>query len=321
MFLNFGKLTKIARLPYFYNKTRFCFSEAVNNKTHIVDNKFLDFTGRIPDVEVFTILVHWPFDFPTVLELQRISSYLLLADGAANFYYRSIKEFGLKDVFLPNAVIGDFDSSRSDALVYFESLGVSVKKDHNQNNTDLEKCMSALIHWIDTSNPLDPNKSYKLVIGGGLGGRADHVFSNISICQKYTQYFAKKHDSFSIMLIDNNSIGTCLLPGKTIYKRSKRFELPTGCGIFPLNNEARVTTKGFRWNLTEECPLLKFGTYASSSNEMIEDSVEINSDSPVFFTTTTILHEGYKKLKGELTFKGIKNQNGQSGKKNVILFK
>ena len=54
----------------------------------------------------------------------------------------------------------------------------------------------------------------------------------------------------SLHLMDNNSIGTCILPGKTKYIKAKKFEINTGCGIFPfLGDVAHVQTKGLRWNI------------------------------------------------------------------------
>ena len=52
------------------------------------------------------------------------------------------------------------------------------------------------------------------------------------------------------MLIDNNSIGTCILPGKTRYIRAKAFEKEKGCGFFPFLGEVEgLATKGLRWNV------------------------------------------------------------------------
>ena len=150
---------------------------------------------------------------------------------------------------LPHAIVGDFDSIRDDVLEYYRNKNILTAKDPSQDDSDLEKCFRHLLTWFE-ANPLKENKQYKIVVTGAMGGRMDHTLNNIHILHKFSLTCAEISDNISILLVDDNSIGTCILPGKTQYRKAKYFEQTTGCGIFPMIGEApNVKTKGFKWNL------------------------------------------------------------------------
>jgi len=118
----------------------------------------------------------------------------------------------------------------------------------------------------------------------------DHTLNNIHILHKFAEKYTKQ-TNISLHLIDNNSIGTCILPGKTTYIRSKVFEQDAGCGMFPLLGEqAKVQTKGLKWDVGHDCPTLSFKKFVSSSNEMLGEVVEFETDSIIFWTTTNTIH-------------------------------
>jgi len=146
-------------------------------------------------------------------------------------------------------LIGDFDSIRDDVIEYYKAKDVQIYHDRSQDDTDLEKCLRHLQNKFLTENLYNKEKFYRIVITGGLGGRLDHTLNNIHILHKFSERYMNQNN-VSLHLMDNNSIGTCILPGKTRYIRSKDFELSQGCGIFPLLGEtARVRTKGLKWNI------------------------------------------------------------------------
>jgi thiamine pyrophosphokinase len=130
---------------------------------------------------------------------------------------------------------------------------------------------------------------------GGLGGRLDHQLNNIHLIYQYTKKYSNWKLRPSFFLIDNNSIATVILPGKTLYRRALRFEESEGCGIFPLTATARVKTIGLEWNLTKDKPLV-FDGFVSSSNKMISEEIEIETEDPVIWTTTNCLRKKFKEL-------------------------
>jgi thiamine pyrophosphokinase len=48
------------------------------------------------------------------------------------------------DRYLPDLIIGDLDSLRSDVRAFYESHGVPVVQQEDQDSTDLMKCIRAL---------------------------------------------------------------------------------------------------------------------------------------------------------------------------------
>ncbi len=124
-----------------------------------------------------------------------------------------------------------------------------IYHDPSQDDTDLEKCLRFLQTKFLEENIFDDKKEYRVMITGGFGGRIDHTINNIHILHKFSERYLK-FKNVSLHLMDNNSIGTCILPGKTKYIRSKSFENSEGCGIFPLmGGTANVKTTGLKWDL------------------------------------------------------------------------
>jgi len=135
-------------------------------------------------------------------------------------------------------------------MEYYKKKDVQIIHEISQDDTDLEKCLNHLQKKFLAENLYDLTKQYKIIIAGGLGGRLDHTLNNIHILHKFAKRNIK-YRNVSIHLMDDNSIGTCILPGVTKYIRAQDFELKAGCGIFPmLGKEATVQTKGLKWNIS-----------------------------------------------------------------------
>ena len=47
--------------------------------------------------------------------------------------------------FTPDLIKGDLDSLRDDVRTYYSSRGVRIVYDHDQDSTDLMKCIAALV--------------------------------------------------------------------------------------------------------------------------------------------------------------------------------
>jgi thiamine pyrophosphokinase len=261
-----------------------------NQDTYIIDNKYLDHFEKDENTEIYIIYLNRPFDLQTLRSLHKISSFTIMADGAANRFYDKFVIQAEENEIIPHALVGDFDSIRKDVMEYYKEKNVEIFHDKSQDDTDLEKCLRQLQKRIQDEQSYKKEKSYRLIITGGFGGRMDHTLNNIHILHKFAEKFAKQHN-ISLHLIDNNSIGTCILPGKTTYIRSKHFEQDAGCGMFPLLGEqAKVQTKGLKWDVGQDAPALSFKKFVSSSNEMVGEVVEFETDSIIFWTTTNTIH-------------------------------
>jgi len=260
--------------------------------SYVIDNRFLDTFLKEEGTEVYTIYVNRPFDVDTLCSLHSLSDYTIMADGAVNrFYDKFLGRFKDKEI-VPHAIIGDFDSIREDVLTYYQTKGVKVGQNPSQDDSDLEKCLNHLDEKIQAGKSANEEKTYKIIIAGGLGGRLDHTLNNIHLVHKFSKKYAAQNINVSLLLIDNNSIGTCILPGKTVYIKAKSFEMEKGCGFFPfLGQIDYLRTKGLRWNITEDCQPLNFEHFISSSNEMVDEVIEFETNSVLFWTTTNVLHE------------------------------
>jgi len=255
---------------------------------HLIDNRYLDTFERAPNTEVFIIYLNRPFDLDVLCSLHHISSYTIMADGAANRFHDIYQNRTFKHEFIPHALVGDFDSIRSDVINFYRGKNINIVHDSSQADTDLEKCLRHLQILFLSENLYDENKYFRVLIAGGLGGRLDHMLNNIHVLHKYAERYMKYN--VSLHLMDNNSIGTCILPGKTKYIKAKNFEIKTGCGIFPfLTETAHVQTSGLRWDIKKDSSM-SFEGFVSSSNELLGEVVEFETDQTVFFTTTNALH-------------------------------
>jgi len=256
----------------------------------VIDNRFFDKFERDDTTVVMLIYLNRPFDFHTLQNLHKISSCTIVADGAANRFYDNCKKESLHEVFFPDILVGDFDSIKKDVMEYYQTREVQIVHNASQDDTDLEKCLKHLQTKFLDEGLYDQTKQYKIVIAGGLGGRLDHTLNNIHILHKFADRNAK-YRNVSIHLMDDNSIGTCIMPGVTKYIKAQEFELNKGCGIFPmLGEEANVQTKGLKWNITKESKM-SFKEFVSSSNEMLEEVIEFETDKIIFWTTTNSIHE------------------------------
>jgi thiamine pyrophosphokinase len=259
-------------------------------RNYTISTKFLDTFEKENDTEIFLIYLNRPFDMDVLSSLHKISSCTIMADGGANRFYDKLKKNSFKNEIIPHALVGDFDSIREDVMEYYREKDVTIFRDPSQDDTDLEKCLRFLYKRILDQNSYTRAKFYRIVITGALGGRLDHTLNNIHILHKFAQKYPNE-ENISLHLMDDNSIGTCILPGKTRYIRSSQFEENAGCGIFPLlGEEAKVQTKGLKWNLDQNTPALSFKSFVSSSNEMLDEVIEFETDKMLFWTTTNRIH-------------------------------
>lgn len=112
--------------------------------------------------------------------------------------------------------------------------------------------MKLLIKKMEENSKINPDFEHKIVITGCLGNRFDHNLSNMSNLLKYSKTLLSNEfiDKFSLQIIHDHSFITCILPGKSIYYRSKILEKSEDFGLIPLNGPCKkIQTKGLKWNL------------------------------------------------------------------------
>lgn len=80
-----------------------------------------------------------------------------------------------------------------------------------------------------------------------------------------------------------------MLPGKTKYIRNMQFEHYKGAGIVPVQEETKIRSLGFRWDLNEKLDgQMYMGNFLSTNNEFELKEVYIETDKPIIFITKMI---------------------------------
>ena len=158
--------------------------------------------------------------------------------------------------YLPDCIMGDWDSIQPEIEIFYKSLGVPMIKDPDQYSTDLMKCLNYIDERSKTSQQLT-----KVIIYGAFGGRLDQEMNNLNILYKYTNKFRQ------VTLLSNDCLA-CLLPkGITNIEIAYPYEGPL-CGLIPLGLPvASLTTTGLHWDVTNWSTAIN-GDSISTSNHI-----------------------------------------------------
>lgn len=185
----------------------------------------------------------------------------ILADGAANAVRR------LSPIYIPDLVVGDFDSIDSESKTFFAAKCVPFIRDNDLYATDFMKAMREAKARFKVSTFLAFNAT---------GGRVDHQWHSI-LCLT----IAKRQHDADLLLVSQDSLTFMIPPGEAIVETPRKLLGPT-CGFLPLIGHATVTTHGLRWDVKDWSTSLV--TRISTSNQLAEDILTIECDMPLVFT-------------------------------------
>ena len=189
----------------------------------------------------------------------------------------------------PAAICGDLDSVRPDVLSHYRQQGVQILKDEDQYKTDFMKCFNFIAENVQRQATEDHQKKepHDVAIFGGLGGRADHAFSNLN--HLYAHQEDRSQGQFpspiirDLYLITPESIIFCLHKGDNYIITPVGAEaLGESVGIIPLGMPATITTEGLEWDV-KDWPTV-FGGQVSTSNHIKSESVSVKTTARVLFT-------------------------------------
>lgn len=143
-----------------------------------------------------------------------------------------------------------------------------------------------------------------ILILGGLGGRVDQAFSQIHHLYQMTWEYSSAQSAGSLYLVSEESLTFVLQLGRNVIHtpgvcrprpphdqstlssdRNAGGEddlLEENVGIIPLSGPARISTKGFEWDVKHWHT--QIGGQLSTSNHIRDDIVEVQTDVPVLFT-------------------------------------
>jgi len=151
--------------------------------------------------------------------------------------------FLLRDKYLPDQIIGDFDSIRPEVFKYYKDKNVKQLQRLDTDTTDLEKCLYVSLEKISTldTDCEDLKKKYSIIFFGASGGRIDHTFSVFSQVFKYILMFPDVREKAELIMLSKSSCSVYLRPGFNKIITSNFFEnKEQGYSIIPINGEASI---------------------------------------------------------------------------------
>lgn len=243
------------------------------------------------------------------------STIRVCADGGANRLYTS------RPSLLPHLVIGDLDSLSPAVSAHYQSMGVEVRRVHDQDRNDLDKALEALAtsgiagrareegedgeeeegatpggddeddgargHWYD-----------HVVVYGAFGGRFDQEMASLQALFRWHDNPDHSSSWQTLWLYDDHSCA-CLIPAAATssscedndgsddlpytVRLAPQWEGPV-CGLIPLGGKCNsVTTTGLQWNLLNQS--LEFGGLVSTSNQVVDGvHASIRTSHPLIWT-------------------------------------
>jgi thiamine pyrophosphokinase len=251
----------------------------------VIDTSFCyrrDVPGSGSPVALVLLNCEGPLDTsfsPFLRALWHTASLRLCADGAASRLYHSLvagasappssagasaptssspppsaAAAAALQAYLPDAIVGDWDSIDSAAEAYYRAAGVPLHPaPEDQDSTDLEKCLA---HLLARAAPLG-GAGLRVVIAGSFGGRLDHTVQNLNCLYKWSPAFE------ALAMVTQHSAAVLLPAGASSVRVAWPYEGPT-CALLPLGGPSQLTTHGLQWDLAGTPS--QFGGMVSTSN-------------------------------------------------------
>ena len=147
----------------------------------------------------------------------------------------------------------------------------------DQDETDFNKCVREVVKELSSRG----TKVSHVIAVCENTGRLDHILSNINTLVQAPELL----NDVPLYLLTSSSVSWALSPGR--HKIHVDVERVAGhhCGVVPMGQPARVTSKGLKWDM--DALRLEFGGIISTCN-MFSDSavVTIETDQSLLFTMT-----------------------------------
>lgn len=158
----------------------------------------------------------------------------------------------------PHLLLGDFDSAAPELLEAVAAQGVPVVRvPVEKDETDTHLALQAALERGAT----------EIILAGGLGGRVDHLLSNLLLLPGLPAEVA-------VIVVDDRNLIRLLRPGG-------RITVPAAAGeylsLLPLSPEVRgVVARGVRWPL--DGATLCWGASLGVSNRVVAPAAEVGVD-------------------------------------------
>jgi thiamine pyrophosphokinase len=185
------------------------------------------------------------------------TSLVIATDGAARY--------AMQHAIKLDVIVGDMDSLTQDATDFYSAQETKIVAMAEQNSNDFEK---ALRYIASMGNDVS------ICVFGIHGRRTDHVLTNFSVMQRFTNDFDE------LIAYDETLVHRFL----TTNKNTIALELPRGSivSLTPLPRAEGVTTHGLLYPL--ENATMVFGT-----NDGLSNRVESNAGATVTIRSGALL--------------------------------
>lgn len=230
------------------------------------------------------------------------------ADGGANRLYNFFKDNDSERAkYLPDYIVGDFDSLKVETEEYYKNAGVVIIKQETQNSTDFTKSLNLIslhmrspafrrmvseskednhsvalyagIHelyknMLQSENVTKFNKINLLAIGG-IDGRFDQTIH--SVTQLYN--LSASDSQFKLCYLSASDLIFLVPSGGMLIKYTKEFrdECIGNCGILPLAGPTEIIeTAGFKWDVGNWATDVASGRVSSSNRFVGLDKCYVN---------------------------------------------
>ncbi|KIW03365.1 thiamine pyrophosphokinase [Verruconis gallopava] len=260
-------------------------------------SKFLSQNGGKHAQTSRLIILNQPIQsFERLARIWENTSYHICADGGANFLLDLVsRRANAKQDYLPELIHGDLDSISDKVRKHYEDCGVKVSQDSSQYRTDFAKAVLVLTKgYKDTDCPdldelgpsLEQGVAQDVIVMSTMSGRLDQALGllheMLRECIRHGKgsshpvciYFVSEQSVSFVLPVGKNTIRG-LDPRKGLFKKY--------AGILPIYGPARLTLKGFEWDVHDWETVM--GGNVSTSNHILGDEVEVEVfDQPVLFT-------------------------------------
>ena len=234
---------------------------------------------------------------PIFLKLWSTFKLRVCADGGANRLYDFFKDNESdRAMYLPDYIIGDFDSLKPETEDYYKKAGVVVIKQQTQYSTDFTKALylisvhfnspdfrrkvlestetnhsielfSGIHEWYDKT--LKANKSrtlerISLLALGGIDGRFDQTIHSITQLYK----LSSPDSQFNLCYLSATDLIFFVPSGGFLLEYTKEFrdQCIGNCGLLPLNGPTEIIeTSGLKWDVKNWHTCVGEGKVSSSN--------------------------------------------------------
>lgn len=251
-------------------------------KAHLTLEPF-NFYSNLLAKKAVLIILNTPMEKLPIHQLWSCTGVRICADGGANRLYYRFSNDQERDRYIPDFIVGDFDSLREEVRQYYLQKGTVVLPQYSQYSTDFMKAIKiallahssgkeALYKSMNEEDGLEQllekyeqAEPFTAYVAGGVSGRFDQTFHSIN--QLY--YCLAKHPDIRIFFVSDSDL-IFLVPAGTTYvkfaskKLFNQHDPVPKMGILPYGKRVVLSTYGLKYDV--ENWVSEVGANVSTSN-------------------------------------------------------